>query len=184
MASILIAYSSNCGQTARIARWLARMFSAQNHTVELWNLAQKAHSPDKFDAIIVAASVHAGRHSSCVTEFIQQYKSTLEGKTTALLSVSLSAAAHTDQGRAKAQQQMDELLSETGWNPTYRELVAGAFSYSESTWLWKQVFRFSQILFRKQLAEEGWPPLDVDKEYTDWSKLREFVERFQSATQS
>ena len=178
MANILIAYGTGEGQTARIAETLAGQFQSAGHTAEMANLGDAEPDVSPYDAIVVAGSVHAGKHQDSIRDFVSRHREALQGMPTAFLSVSLATVATTSAGRDRAAEQVTEFLREVDWQPVIVEQVGGAFRYSEFSPLKRTVFRLSQWLFKKELGRQGWPDLTTDSEFTDWSSLRRFGERF------
>ncbi|MEO1244233.1 MAG: flavodoxin domain-containing protein [Pseudomonadota bacterium] len=180
MAAILIVFSTREGQTKRIAERIARELGDLGHTTMLRKAGHgdRIRKPDAFDAVIVAASVHAGKHGRDVRGFVARHLAILDKKPSAFLSVSLSAAASTIEGRTAARTQAEQFLATVRWAPDLLELTAGALRYSRFSRPWRWVLRFAQRRFAQDLARSGWPELTQDKEYTDWERLGVFVRRF------
>jgi len=63
-------------------------------------------------------------------------------------------------------------LAATGWRPTVTKRVAGALMYTRYNWLKRWVM--------KKIAGKAGGDTDTrrDYEYTDWSDVRAFAERF------
>lgn len=186
MSRVLIAYATGEGQTAKVASALAlemRRCGDDVRIVKLGNLGNPDDSGQsagarRADGIIVAASVHAGKHQDSAVEFVKSHIGELTNKQSAFLSISLSAAADEAAGRARASEQLQSFLEDTGWSPDYSETIAGAFYFTRFSRLWQWIIRASQRLFSGELRNQGWPSMTVDREYTDWSALREFAHRF------
>ena len=176
---ILATYATREGQTARIVGVLASQMEAAGNVVETLDLGKlSAADPSGFDGVIVAGSVHAGKHEDEVSRFVKDHRDALADRRTAFLSVSLSAAALEEEGQRRASEQVETFLSETGWQPDMVEKVAGAFRYSGFSRPWRWILKLSNRLVRKELDREGWPQLTDDREYTDWPALERFGERF------
>ena len=177
---VLLVFATTEGQTARIATALAGHMETLGHDAELADLRQRESRPDPaaFDAVVVLASVHAGKHQPVASSFVGENAARLAGKITAFLSVSLSAAADTAEGRRRADEQVSDFLDYVDWRPDFVETLGGAIRYSRFSRTWRWILRVSQSLFRKQLGEQGWPALTVDREFTDWTALQAFAERF------
>src|SRR5262245_49888618 len=94
MKRIGILYATREGQTRRIARHAADHFDAKGYEVEVFNLARS--KPDlsrkPYDALILAASVHVGRHEREIVRFVRDNRSAIERVPSSFLSVSLSEA--------------------------------------------------------------------------------------------
>ena len=180
MSKVLLAYATSEGQTARIAGTLAKQIEANGHSTSVLDLDNTATPPDPatYDGIVVAASVHAGKHQESAQRFVTEHRAALAAGATAFLSVSLSAVAKEAEGRAQADEQLRLFLEETHWKPDFAETLGGAFRYSSFSRPWRAIIRLSQRLFRRQLERQGWPDMTLDQEFTDWGALRGFGERF------
>lgn len=181
MSRILIAYATSEGQTAKITGALADQFATYGHTVQLATLDEQSIWPDPaiHDAVIVAASVHAGQHQQSALRFVQQHRAVLADRVTAFLSVSMSASATKASGIRQATEQAEAFLRKANWRPVQVETVAGALRFSQLSWLWRWLSRILQHVFKKELHRLGWPEdLTRDEEFTDWEALHRFGERF------
>ena len=177
---ILAAYATREGQTARIMGILATQLEAAGQvveTVDLGKLPQGA-DPADFDGVIVAGSVHAGKHEKEVSRFVASHREILAERRTAFLSVSMFAAALEEEGRRHAEEQVETFLADTDWKPDMVETVAGALRYSKFSRPWRWILKLSNRLARKDLDRQGWPQLTEDREFTDWAALERFGERF------
>jgi menaquinone-dependent protoporphyrinogen oxidase len=83
MSHILIAYDTTEGQTRKIAQRMADAVAGAGHEVQLNDIRKlpSGFSVDQFDAAVVGASIHLGKHSRQFTEFVVRYRTNLE-KTT------------------------------------------------------------------------------------------------------
>ena len=179
MASILIVFSTREGQTARVVAHLSDALQGMGHQVLACSLATRfAGRPESYDAVIVAASVHAGEHGRRVAAFVKRHRRVLNSRPSAFVSVSLSAAALNEVAGKAAKTQAQRFLDSTGWRPDSIELAAGALRYSRFSRPWRWILRFAQRRFSGELAESGWPDLTTEREYTDWNELSAFARRF------
>ena len=123
MANIYIPYGSVEGQTARIVEYIAELVRAHGHEAETVDLKHSGNSiPSGHDAVIVAASVHMGKHEGYVVDFVRTNRAELERLPSALISVSL--AAHGDEHDAEGF--VTEFEEQTGWHPAHVGIFAGA----------------------------------------------------------
>jgi menaquinone-dependent protoporphyrinogen oxidase len=91
---------------------------------------------------------------------------------TAFLSVSLAAAADSEEDKRGLQECLETFLAKTGLKPAAIEHVAGAFRYTEYDFLKRWAMKY--IAWRKgQPTDTG-----RDYEYTDWDALARFAEAF------
>lgn len=183
MTDVLIAYASNEGQTAKIADVLAERIGSGGAHVRVVDLAGESPGLDLSadDAVIVAASVHAGKHQESAVRFVRDHLEQLTAKRSAFLSVSLYAASSEDSGRHRAGEQMRVFLDDTGWRPDAAEAIAGAVRYSMFSRPWQWIMRGAQKFFGKELEQDGWPDLTTYREFTDWAELRRFADGFCAA---
>jgi menaquinone-dependent protoporphyrinogen oxidase len=174
MARILMLYETTEGQTQRIAERAAARAVAAAHRVELGRIAEYAEAPlPDCDAVLIAASVHLGRHTAELGRFIAGHRQALDAVPTAFLSVSLSATGPAS--RAEADRYIASLLESTGWQPAIARPVAGALRYSR--------YGFAKRLMMKRIASGAGLPTDTsrDHEFTDWSDVEHVVDRLLEA---
>ncbi|WP_149586609.1 flavodoxin domain-containing protein [Tabrizicola flagellatus] len=163
---ILIAYATTDGQTRKIARFAADRLAGQGHAVELLNL-EDAEGLDlaRFDAAILAGSLHAGGYQKALTRFASAERVNLALMPTLFFSVSLSAAGQDAEDWAGLRKCLADFELETGWTPGRVEHVAGAFRFSE--------YDFFRAWAMRRIADMKGETVEPgkDKEYTDWAAL-------------
>ncbi len=174
MARIAILYDSTAGQTAKIASKIAEIATAAVDSVELRDIHSlpPQFRLEDFQAIILGAAIHMGKHSRRMTEFVEQHRQRLDAIPAAFFSVSLSAAGKTEVQRQHARDCLDQFLRQTKWQPRATAIIAGALLYrSYGFWL---------RLMMKWIAwrEGGDTDTSKDYEYTDWNQVRQFTEDF------
>ena len=181
MKQILVVYATREGHTRCIAGYLSVKLRGRGFAT---NVVDAKHLPGRFTldtycAVIVAASVHTGKHETEAFEFVRRYMGDLNRMPTAFVSVSLAEAgaeglAPTDtirlQARADVSRMIDEFLEKTGWKPTVVQAAAGALSYTKYNFLIRFVM--------KRIARKAGGNTDTsrDHEYTDWAALDEFAD--------
>lgn len=170
MAKIYIPYGTVEGQTAQIVEYIAEVVRANGHQAETADLK---HSPDPlpggYDGVIVAASVHVGKHEGYVADFVKKNRAELERLPSALVSVSM--AAHGDEQTAEGYAEKFE--QDTGWRPAHVGLFAGAVLYTHYGFIKKHVMK-------KIASDKGSPDTDTSRDYvyTEWDGVRRFTEDF------
>lgn len=171
MANIYIPYGSVEGQTARIVEYIADLVRAHGHEAETVDLKRSAASsiPSGHDGVIVAASIHMGKHEGFVADFVRQNRSELERLPSALISVSL--AAHGDEHDAEGY--VAEFEEQTGWHPAHVGIFAGALLYTQYNFLKRQ-------MMKKIVRDKGSTDLDTSRDYvyTEWDGVKRFTEDF------
>jgi menaquinone-dependent protoporphyrinogen oxidase len=182
MRPIAVLYATREGQTQKIAEYLATSLGVRGLDVELHDVADGAPAGglDSCSGVIVAASVHGGRHQAEMVRFVRDHVAELERLPSAFLSVSLSETGAEDPRRsdeerarfaADVRRMIDAFLSETGWHPARIKPVAGALAYSKYNFLLRFVMR--------RIARKAGADTDTsrDYEYTDWIDLDRFAAR-------
>ena len=171
MANVLIAYGTSEGQTAKIAEYIAQMVSDRDHDAEVVDAREPTRGPvpENYEAVIVGASIHMGKHEGYVVEFVKRYRGALERLPSAFFSVSL--AAHDNMEEAKSY--IEEFARETGWRPDMVAIFAGALLY-------KQYGFIKRHMMKKIVRDKGNPDTDTSRDYvyTDRDDVRHFVEEF------
>ncbi len=125
---------------------------------------------DAFDAVIVAGSVHNGRHQASLFQFVRDRREVLQTKPGAFVSVSLSMASDDKEDRLDAIACADRFLTAAEWKPTVTHLVAGAIRYSQYDF-------FKSWILRMIASTKGASTnTSRDHEFTDWNDLEAFVD--------
>lgn len=170
MANIYIPYGTVEGQTAQIAEYMADLIRVHGHQAETADLKHSGHTlPEGYDGVIVAASVHVGKHERHVTDFVKKNRGELERLPSALVSVSM--AAHGDEEHAEGYVQKFE--EDTGWRPKHVGLFAGALLYTHYGFIKKH-------LMKKIAKDKGSTDTDTSRDYvyTEWDGVRRFTEDY------
>jgi menaquinone-dependent protoporphyrinogen oxidase len=176
MKPILMLYATREGQTRHIAEHLAATARARGLAADV---VAAAHLPPGFElssyqAAILAAPVHSGKHAAEMVRFVKNHLAGLEAMPAAFLSVSLTEATVEDpsappelhaQAAADVQRMIDLFLADTGWHPARIRAVAGALMYTKYNFLIRFVM--------KRIARQAGGSTDTsqDHEYTDWADL-------------
>lgn len=182
MKPVLVAFATREGQTRKIAEHVASTIRARGDEAEVLDLRSGTRVDldlTSYAAVVLAASVHLGRHEREMVEFVRAHHEELEHVPTAFLSVSLSEAGVEDmtasfEERSKAaidvKRMIDDFCHQTGFHPSRVWPVAGALMYSEYGALVRFVMR--------RMARRAGASTDTthDHEYTDWKGLHRFVD--------
>jgi len=174
MTHILIVYGTTDGHTRKIAQVLAENLRAKLCCVDIMDAAGPlGHlSPESYDGVIVAASVHIGDYQRGVGRWVRAYAPQLNGVPTAFLSVCLAVLERRIEARQEILRIMRRFLVRCGWRPTITKMVAGAVPYTRYGWLKRQMM--------KRIVAKAGGDTDTtrDFEYTDWNDLRDFARDF------
>jgi menaquinone-dependent protoporphyrinogen oxidase len=181
---VLVLYATREGHTRRIAEHLAATIRARDGAADVRNAAQLPanFSLAPYGAVILAASVHLGKHEPEMRAFVKRHLTDLEQTPAAFLSVSLSEAGAEDPvasperralAAADVQKTIDDFLAETGWHPKHIRACAGALMYTKYNFLVRFVM--------KRIARVAGASTDTshDHEYTDWEALDRLIDELQ-----
>jgi len=173
MPRTLILYATIEGQTARIAERIGTVLKNKGHVVDMLaaNAGPDIPDPASYDSVILCASIHYGKHPAYLRKLVRHHGVTLAGRPCGFVSVSLSAGGPGAKPEA-AQRYMKKFLRQTGWSPQHAVTIAGALPYSKYGPIKRQVMR-GFVGFAG-----GDTDASRDYEYTDWSAVEAFAERF------
>jgi len=176
MKPILIVYATREGHTRLIAQHIAEFLRERDFDVELHDARDSKTRPrvGGFSGVVLAASLHLGKHEPEMRVFIERERSVLATLPTLFLSVSLSAAGAQDTTRAaeyrkrvfaELEKCAGALFDKTRWRPGHTEFVAGALMYTHYNPLVRWVM--------KRIAQKEGASTDTahDHIYTDWPAL-------------
>ncbi len=174
MTHILIVYGTTDGHTRKIAQVLAENLRAKRCSVDIVDAAGMPWrlSPETYDGVIVAASVHIGDYQRAVARWVRMYAPLLNGMPTAFLSVCLAVLEKGPEARQESVRIMQRFLARCGWQPSITKMVAGAVLYTRYGWLKRRMM--------KRVVEKAGGDTDTtrDFEYTDWKDLWVFAGEF------
>lgn len=92
VSTVLIAYGTTEGQTAKIAEVIADALREKDQEAEPVDIKDLAGTvPDSYGAAIIGASIHTGKHDKHVVEFVRKNLGALTRMPSASFSVSLAA---------------------------------------------------------------------------------------------
>lgn len=168
MARILIVYGTTDGHTARIANAMADTLRAEGSEVAVRTGAALTDTrPERYDGVIVAASVHVQAYQRSVRRWVLRHHAALNRRPSAFLSVCLAVLEKNPESVTRARTIMDQFLARTGWRPTIQKMVAGALPYTRYGWLKRFVM--------KRIARKAGGGTDTsrDYDYTDWNEVRD-----------
>jgi menaquinone-dependent protoporphyrinogen oxidase len=171
VASILIAYGSGTGQTAKIAETMARQIRTAGYEVDLADLKSSSPDPQKYDGAVIGAPVRKSRHMGIVERYARRHKTALQGRPTAFFSVCMAVTGGAGGARI-AQQWLADFTANTGWQPALQTSFAGALSYTR--------YGIFTRWFMKKIAEKSGHSTDTsrDHEFTDWGAVAKFTDEF------
>jgi menaquinone-dependent protoporphyrinogen oxidase len=174
MRQILIVYGTTDGQTRKIAEVLAENLRAHLYSVDTLDAGGPLRrlTPEKYDAVIVGASVQIGAFQKSVVRWVRAHADVLNRMPTAFLPVCLAILEKRPEAREELYRIVQRFFRQCGWRPTVTKPTAGALKYTQYPWLKKWMM--------KRIAAKAGGDTDTtrDYEYTDWNELRDFARDF------
>src|SRR5215208_469924 len=173
MIRVLIPYGTTEELTARISEYVADVIRGHGHDAYAVDIkGSSAPKPDAYDAVIVGASIHMGKHESYVLDFVKENRDALKRLPSAFFSVSI--AAHDNMEEAEGY--IEEFVRETGWRAAKVGLFGGALLYTHYDFI-------KRHLMKKIARDKGNPDTDTshDYVYTEWDGVKHFDEEFLEA---
>jgi menaquinone-dependent protoporphyrinogen oxidase len=185
MHPIIVLYATREGHTKRVAEYIvkaSRSLSSPITVLDVNNLPNGL-CLTAYAGVIIAASVHGGKHEPEIVNFVRSYRTDLNRMRTAFLSVSLSQAGAQDEhatpdSRARAtadvKRMIDVFLTATQWHPTLIQPVAGALMYSRYNFLVR--FIMKRIALRAGASSDT----SRDQVFTRWHELDDLLPKLLS----
>lgn len=175
---VLIVYGTTEGHTRSLAHFAARTLGEAGRPTAVEPAGPEATQPDptRYDAVILAASLHVGRFQAPLAAYARAWHEALNARPSAFIAVSLCAAGINPPDWEDADQCVARFQNETLWSPTAVHQAAGAIRYSQYDF-------FKRLALRFIAAERGQPEVP-SKHYdlTDYAALSQFVLDFTAAS--
>ena len=167
----LIIYSTTDGQTKKICEIIKKNSTNKNffEVISLEEAFQK--DIEKYDKIIIGASIRYGRHSAKVYEFIEKKKNTLNKKKSAFFSVNV-VARKPEKSTPETNPYIRKFLKKSSWVPKKLGVFAGKIDYPKLGFINKSVIRL--IMF----ITSGPTNINNTYEFTDWHNVKKFINEF------
>ena len=172
MASVCILYATGEGQTEKVATRIADVLADRGHEPSLIDATEIAPdlAIDDFDAVLVGASIHAGRHQRSVRQFVSANRDALASKPTAFFQVSLTSAG--EDGEAEAAGYVESFVEATDWHPDRIGLFGGALRFTEYGFLKRLLMK---QISKRTVSEMPEPDPAGNVEFTDWDEVEAFA---------
>ena len=173
MPRVLILYGTSEGHTSAIAQAMAEPLTLGGIDVDVIRAGTLEPNPRQYDAIIVAASVHAGRYQKAVRLWVRAHATEFGARPTAFVSVSLGVLQRADpKVMADLEAIVKRFADDTNWRPGTVKHVAGALLYTRYS-------IFTRWIMKRIAAKAGGETdTSHDYDYTDWADVRAFADDF------
>jgi|TARA_B100001939_G_scaffold277137_1_gene245454 menaquinone-dependent protoporphyrinogen oxidase len=168
MKSTLIIYSSTDGQTKNICSRIGE-FLSNDIPAKIISLSDATKNDiEKYDRVIIGASIRYGKHRKELFEFIETNLDELTKKENAFFSVNV-VARKSEKNTPETNPYMQKFLLKTSWVPQRLAVFAGKIDYPKYNFFDKQMIRF--IMW----VTKGPTNIKNTYEFTDWNKVDSFA---------
>ena len=168
MESTIIIYSSTDGQTKNICSRIGE-FLSNDIPAKIISLSDATKNDiEKYDRVIIGASIRYGKHRKELFEFIETNLDELTKKENAFFSVNV-VARKSEKNTPETNPYMQKFLLKTSWVPQRLAVFAGKIDYPKYNFFDKQMIRF--IMW----VTKGPTNIKNTYEFTDWNKVDSFA---------
>jgi menaquinone-dependent protoporphyrinogen oxidase len=168
MTKILLVYSTTDGHTIRICQRIQRVLEEQAHDVTLISVVDcQVADLQRFDKIVIGASIRYGKHSPLVVDFVSANREILDRKPNAFFSVNV-VARKPEKNQPDTNPYVLKFLRQVSWKPKRLAVFAGKIDYPKYGFVDRQIIRFIMWMTKGPTGRN-----DV-VEFTDWQRVEEF----------
>ena len=165
---LLILYSTVNGHTKHICEYAKdKLSDVKDITISPIEDSDQ-YELEKFDELMLGASVRYGYHRKNVYDFINNNKVALEAKKTIFFSLNLTARK-AEKNTPETNPYIIKFLKKVSWEPTIKAVFAGKLDYPNLDCANKLAILFIMVITNG--------PKDISKVYelTDWKKVDELI---------
>ena len=167
----LIIYSTTDGQTKKICE-VIKDNSINRDSYEITSLEEAFHKElEKYEKIIIGASIRYGRHNPKVYKFIKNNKNTLEMRKSAFFSVNV-VARKPEKDTPSTNPYIKKFLKKSSWQPKKLGVFAGKIDYPRLSFINKNIIRFIMLI------TSGPTNIKNTYEFTNWLRVKKFISEF------
>lgn len=168
MKKIVIIYSTTDGHTREICSHLQKIIEQENNEVTLIPIEDASEVElNKFNIIVIGASIRYGKHSKKIYEFISNHQKILDEKPNAFFSVNV-VARKPDKNQPETNPYLKKFLSQISWQPKELAVFAGKIDYQKYT-------IFDRLMIRMIMwITKGPTDPKANIEFTDWNQVNKF----------
>jgi len=168
MKNIVIIYSTTDGHTREICSRLQKIIEQENHQVTLIPIEDASEVElNKFNKIVIGASIRYGKHSKKIYDFISNNQHILDEKPNAFFSVNV-VARKPDKNRPETNPYLKKFLSQISWKPKELAVFAGKIDYQKYTTVDRLMIRMIMWMTK------GPTDPKANIEFTDWNQVNNF----------
>ena len=164
----LIIYSSTDGHTKKICKFINSNSIKNNFEILSINSVLDFNL-EKYDLIVIAASIRYGKHKSEVLEFVNRNLETLNKKKSVFFSVNV-VARKSEKNSPETNPYIKKFFKKTKWIPKKVGVFAGKVDYPNYNLFNRFAIRFIMLVTKG--------PTDITKsyEFTNWDVVKKFAQ--------
>ena len=169
-SKLIILYSTVDGHTKYICEYISKKLKNKKN-IQITSIEKYAnYDLNKYDEILIGASVRYGYHRKNVYKFIETNRATLEQKKTTFFSLNLTARK-AEKNTPETNPYVYKFLKKVNWQPTIKDVFAGRLDYPKLDFFNKLAILFIMIITNG--------PKDTSKTYelTDWNRVDALVNK-------
>ena len=164
----LILYSSTDGHTKKICDFINANSTKNNFEILSINNVLD-FDLEKYELIVLGASIRYGKHKAEVLKFVNRNLETLNRKKNAFFSVNV-VARKPEKNSPDTNPYIKKFLKKTKWIPKKLGVFAGKVDYPKYNFFNRLIIRFIMLITKG--------PTDITKsyEFTNWDDIKKFAQ--------
>ncbi len=164
----LILYSSTDGHTKKICDFINANTTKNNFEILSINNVLD-FDLEKYELIVLGASIRYGKHKVEVLKFVNRNLETLNRKKNAFFSVNV-VARKPEKNSPDTNPYIKKFLKKTKWIPKKLGVFAGKVDYPKYNFFNRLIIRFIMLITKG--------PTDITKsyEFTNWDDIKKFAQ--------
>tara|TARA_B100001121_G_scaffold292196_1_gene293642 strand:+ start:924 stop:1442 length:519 start_codon:yes stop_codon:yes gene_type:complete len=164
----LILYSSTDGHTKKICDFINANSIKNNFEILSINNVLDLNL-EKYELIVLGASIRYGKHKKNVLKFVNRNLEILNRKKNAFFSVNV-VARKPEKNSPETNPYIKKFLKKTKWMPKKLGVFAGKVDYPNYNFLNRFIIRFIMLITKG--------PTDITKsyEFTNWDDIKKFAQ--------
>jgi menaquinone-dependent protoporphyrinogen oxidase len=168
MSKIIIIYSTTDGHTREICSRLLKIIEKNNNEVTLIPVEDVNELDlNKFNKIVIGASIRYGKHSDKIYEFINKNEQLLDKKPNAFFSVNV-VARKPGKDQPETNPYLKKFLLQISWKPKELAVFAGKIDYQKYK-IWDRLMIRMIMWITKGPTD---PKTNI--EFTNWNQVNDF----------
>lgn len=169
---LLFLYSTREGQTIKILEHISRSFAQDSIDMIDIHQCEKVDFSD-YEKVLIGASIRYGKLNPLFYRFVERYYQELTAINAAFFCVNLTARKEEEgKDTPEGSVYVQTFLKKSIWQPKLIGVFAGALRYPQYRFMDKMMIKLIMTMTK------GETDTSKEVEYTNWTKVELFAERF------